>query len=586
MGMSGEQALALAKLHVKQTAEGLGAVKGKDGQDGFSPIITENLNNTDDVYKLDIISADRSFTTPNLKGEGDCAVDKGNIYYNVNDYDILSEKEDNSSAMQTLMHKLSKRGGGVIFIPNGIYQFKEQMTAYSNVSILGESINNTILKVVRDIDNGKEIALFYHHYPQNKNALLNNPIKSCFYKNFTIDMSEMTVDTYKTGNKAFYYQNVQDCVFEDLKLIGTPATALGIDCLVNTHINRIYCENCGRTWETGGLYGGAAIGIGTGLFDNESFTITNCQCKNSGHFGIFVENQAIFHPDIYTGNTINVFISNNEVRDSRGNGIGIRKCNNVTVNNNRVCDTSENGIYIDQSCENASIKNNDVRNSGESGIIIRLSDNEIYESGTDIVQKDVCVSGNVVDGNVLGFSTEGGESETNKTEYLSIKNNVFSRNQKGIKIQKLATHENTIIENNCFLNNTIMQADIKKSLFSGNTMYNCIYNNIKTLTYSELEVGKKINLDGTEETQSDGAISEMFSVNSGNLELYLYHPNNCSIAIAQYDISKEFIERTSLIAMGINEDVVKSVSLNKDVKYVKIFVNKVTDVTSYRITSL
>lgn len=39
-----------------------------DGQDGFSPTITENTDNTDKIYKLDIETADGKFTTPNLRG--------------------------------------------------------------------------------------------------------------------------------------------------------------------------------------------------------------------------------------------------------------------------------------------------------------------------------------------------------------------------------------------------------------------------------------------------------------------------------------------------------------------------------------
>ena len=66
MGMSGDTALALAKSYVKKTLQGQGALKG---QDGFSPIIEENADNTDKVYKLDITTADYTFTTPNLRGK-------------------------------------------------------------------------------------------------------------------------------------------------------------------------------------------------------------------------------------------------------------------------------------------------------------------------------------------------------------------------------------------------------------------------------------------------------------------------------------------------------------------------------------
>ena len=49
------------------TPEQLTALKGVDG---VSPIITENVNNTDDIYRLDIITDTGTIITPNLKGGG------------------------------------------------------------------------------------------------------------------------------------------------------------------------------------------------------------------------------------------------------------------------------------------------------------------------------------------------------------------------------------------------------------------------------------------------------------------------------------------------------------------------------------
>lgn len=66
MGLSGDDALALAKSYTQKTAEGMGAVKGKDG---FSPIIKESPDNTGEVYKLSIQTETTSFTTTNLKGK-------------------------------------------------------------------------------------------------------------------------------------------------------------------------------------------------------------------------------------------------------------------------------------------------------------------------------------------------------------------------------------------------------------------------------------------------------------------------------------------------------------------------------------
>ena len=42
--------------------------RGDKGTDGFSPLIVENSENNEDVYRLDITTKDGPFTTPNLKG--------------------------------------------------------------------------------------------------------------------------------------------------------------------------------------------------------------------------------------------------------------------------------------------------------------------------------------------------------------------------------------------------------------------------------------------------------------------------------------------------------------------------------------
>ena len=47
------------------TAEQLESLRGEKG---YSPTITENADNTDNIYKLDVTTADGTFTTPNLKG--------------------------------------------------------------------------------------------------------------------------------------------------------------------------------------------------------------------------------------------------------------------------------------------------------------------------------------------------------------------------------------------------------------------------------------------------------------------------------------------------------------------------------------
>ena len=53
---------------------------GEKGDAGFSPTITENADNTDKIYKLDITTADSTFTTPNLKGADGTGGSGGDTY--------------------------------------------------------------------------------------------------------------------------------------------------------------------------------------------------------------------------------------------------------------------------------------------------------------------------------------------------------------------------------------------------------------------------------------------------------------------------------------------------------------------------
>lgn len=54
----------------KASLKGADGQPGTDGADGVSPIITENINNTDDIYRLDITTDTGTIITPNLKGGG------------------------------------------------------------------------------------------------------------------------------------------------------------------------------------------------------------------------------------------------------------------------------------------------------------------------------------------------------------------------------------------------------------------------------------------------------------------------------------------------------------------------------------
>ena len=81
-----------------------GQKESLNGEDGFSPTITENEDNTEDVYKLDIETIDGIFTTPNLKGESAEKQDTRKAIISIIDDDGSGYTEYHQSGMRTWLN--------------------------------------------------------------------------------------------------------------------------------------------------------------------------------------------------------------------------------------------------------------------------------------------------------------------------------------------------------------------------------------------------------------------------------------------------------------------------------------------------
>lgn len=364
----------------------------------------------------------------------------GNLLYNALDYNISVASEDNTPAMQTLIDTVNSNGGGIIYLPVGTYKFKTSGTALnamnecalvakSNVSIIGESLTGTIIKMTGNTNSGYTWLGYYNSV---------TPIEGCTYSNFTVDAEECTITTYSHRGKAFFYHNVKNCVWRDLILRKTPATALGIDMLDNVVIDSIYCDNCGREWTNGGE-GGAGIGIGTGLYTNENYVIRNCICVNCGHYGIFLEDQGRFDSSYTYKHSKGASIVNNIVRGTKNYGIGLRGGKNIIIANNQTYENINGGIYLDYGCHDVNINNNLIIDNSGDGISIEKS------IGNQNVN-NVLIQSNHIQGNGIGINMK---SPTANMKYF---NNVLSDNTTGIKTS--TGQSNTIIKNNLLLDNT------------------------------------------------------------------------------------------------------------------------------------
>jgi hypothetical protein len=531
---------------------GKDGVDGKDGQDGVDGkdyVLTEadkeeiagmvpggEVPPTDELVQT-VIDAlpvyDGSYTEEEIGG--------GNsVYYRATDYGISTDAEDNTPALQALIDNVSAKGGGIIFFPAGTYNFKRWSSSdyrwaiemKSNVSIIGENLETTVFKQTQEI----AYSLFGRILANGEGAT--DPLTGCTFSNFT-------VDAYSTGNvnnvcgKAFFFQYVRDCVFRDLRLMGTIATAMGIDFLDRVVIDNVSCIDCGRTF-TGNEPGTSGIGIGTAGWENENFIITNCICVGSGQYGIFIENQGIF----YEGNVPyakGCIISNCIVRNGINKGIGVRGGQNVTVIGCESYENASHGIFIDNNCKNVKVLSCSGANNGGSGI---------------------CV-------------------EPNKTEHLLIKGCTFVNNQaEGIKvsvdagknanklcIQDCYTDGNTIgmdlsanyLSDCVILGNATLDGINNGTTFTGNTAFNNLINAVDPDTpsdpivqsiavpYSLMTSGKKLMPDGSfvdGELNATFATEEYIDVSMLTDTFILRYPaildgiSSGPIRIAQYDSSK------------------------------------------------
>ena len=103
------------------TVKGDKGDKGEKGDKGFSPTITENPDNTNEIYKLDVTNEDGTFTTPNLKGTGggldpDKYYDKTQINTLIEPIDKAKHTHDNKD---TVLDKLTTNDAGDTLLFNG-----------------------------------------------------------------------------------------------------------------------------------------------------------------------------------------------------------------------------------------------------------------------------------------------------------------------------------------------------------------------------------------------------------------------------------------------------------------------------------
>ena len=341
--------------------------------------------------------------------------------------------EENTRILQNLINYVYNNGGGIIYIPNGDYHFciSDTTNYYSillkpNVSIIGENKYKTKLIM----DNGDTPYTFMW-----RNTGADTPLENAHFEKFSVIGTALT--EWHVRAKAFFAQYVKHCVFKDLYLEGTPATALGIDFLDDVTIDHITCKDCGHLW-TKGRTGSAGIGIGTGGYQDENFIITNNVCVGCGQYGIFVESQKLVFQNGDYPDAKGMIIANNIIRDGLNHGIGNRGVVGLNISNNLVYGNVGAGIFNEGGID-TNISNNNIWGNKDG----------IYLLGDDLC--GICDTFNIV-GNTIKNNSEYGimltnTNSTTPNESVSIFSNIIKNNTRnGLRIH--GTLNNIIVKGN------------------------------------------------------------------------------------------------------------------------------------------
>lgn len=257
--------------------------------------------------------------------------------------------------------------GKTLYIPEGVWCIASGLAIIqSGVAIRGAS-RASILKVKKSVTDSLMAVFGYSNTSESA------PIENASFCDLTIDMSEYTLESYEMWNvnqKAIFCQWMNDCKIHNVKIIGSPATAIGVDYVQNSSITDCVLENCGKYWANKtaiheGIGGCAGIGIGTGGHDDENLAISGNICDGCGQFGIFIENQgeAFNHPETSKPSR-GIVISNNVVRKTRRHGIGVRGADTCVVDGNDIYENYGTGLFFELTCKDVLITGNNIARNG------------------------------------------------------------------------------------------------------------------------------------------------------------------------------------------------------------------------------
>jgi hypothetical protein len=320
-----------------------------------------------------------------------------------------SQKEKSGfKLIQEAIDWANSQGGGTVFIPAGTYTIESDLTLYSNITLLGDDDDSTII----DFDNNAYSLKATGSFPDG--ILTNIHVRNLQFKNCT-DASDMAINW-----ATVYDSSIEDCYFTN-------------------------------NWNSGSAAGGDINLAGNSC---QRIAIRRCRSIESG--------------DFINGGGGKLVITDNYMEDGLANGIIANSSGIATshIINNTVNEPTDSGFYLGLNSSSNIVMNNFINSFGDYGIYVRSPGNLLQGnyidgalSGKDLIHLATLINRTRIQNNYLSRSAEtySGVHLSTDCDGNVITGNVFSggaTSDYGVTIS--SSCDQTIVTNNSFFN---MQTD-------------------------------------------------------------------------------------------------------------------------------
>lgn len=297
-----------------------------------TPISAANLRHMEDGILSASDTADALFeasTVGRLSAFGVAATAVEAFVGEIGRYDIRSAllpgetlARDKSANISTIFQRAHDNAAAIalatgvpqqIWVPAGSYRIDAFLIPRTKVGIKGAGRGQTVF------------------YPQGTQAFIRGGFQETpvptepllvdnVFEDFTVNCYDQADTGYNAAVKAFYMQNTLRSKFYRINCVGSWASQFGNDFMVDAEHVDCYSKDSGRGGPPDAFGTGSGFAVGTGRFENESYSYVNCTVEGSKGAGYFFER---LDTRGATFSTPSIFINGGIVQD---NAVGMNDC--------------------------------------------------------------------------------------------------------------------------------------------------------------------------------------------------------------------------------------------------------------------